>query len=146
MRKVKTSGIVNDVCSPGYAHYIAQSSTGCCGGLQWRRQTRFRRNGETGATEQNWEFDVFLGHGDGTFTQLAPQLFSPLGTDAPQQLLSVDLNNDGKPDLLIGLNANGGWVASGDDLMRLWATEMEPSRRPPFFFHTSVPSLQRVTQ
>jgi hypothetical protein len=71
----------------------------------------------TDATEKNWEFDVFFGHGDGTFTQLPSHLFPMLGTDSPQQLIAVDLNHDGKLDLLIGLNANDGWVASGDDLI-----------------------------
>ena len=71
----------------------------------------------TDPTGQAWEFDVFLGHGDGTFTQLPPQLFSMLGTDPPQQFLVVDLNHDGKLDLIIGLNSNQGWVASGDDLI-----------------------------
>jgi hypothetical protein len=66
-----------------------------------------------------WDFDVFLGQGDGTFAHLPTQQFSALGTYAPQQLLSVDLNHDGKLDLLIGLNANGGAVSSGDDLIEV---------------------------
>ena len=71
----------------------------------------------TDSTNEHWEFDVFLGHGDGTFTHLRPQLFPMLGTDPPQQMFAVDLNHDGKLDLLIGLNTNVGWVASGDDLI-----------------------------
>ena len=73
----------------------------------------------TDSPGQSWEFDVFLGHGDGSFTQLPGQLFPPLGAYGPQQLIAVDLNHDGKLDLLIGLNANQGWVASGDDLIEV---------------------------
>jgi hypothetical protein len=32
-------------------------------------------------------------------------------------LFALDLDHDGKLDLLIGLNGNGGWEASGDDLI-----------------------------
>jgi hypothetical protein len=71
------------------------------------------------STGQMWEFDVFLGHGDGTFTQLPAQLFPMLGTDGPQQIFAIDLNHDGKLDLLIGLNANGGFEDSGDDLIEV---------------------------
>ena len=62
------------------------------------------------------ELDVFLGSGDGTFKQLAPQTFAALTSAFPQQLIAGDFNHDGKLDLLIGYNANSGWVTSGDDL------------------------------
>jgi hypothetical protein len=65
-----------------------------------------------------WQIDTFLGGGNGTFTHLAEQQFPfPTTEDLPQQLIAVDLNHDGNLDLLIGLNANQGWVASGDDLI-----------------------------
>lgn len=73
----------------------------------------------TDSTGTKWEFDVFLGHGDGTFTQLASQMFPTLSTLGAQQLFAIDLNHDGKLDLLAGLNANEGWVASGDDLIEV---------------------------
>lgn len=62
------------------------------------------------------ELDVFLGNGDGTFKHLTPQTFTALTSAAPQQLIAGDFNHDGKLDLLIGNNANQGWVSSGDDL------------------------------
>jgi len=68
-----------------------------------------------GAPSMN-ELDVFLGNGDGTFTHLSPQVFAPLTDANPQQLIAGDFNHDGKLDLLIGSNTNGGWVTSGDDL------------------------------
>jgi len=72
----------------------------------------------TDANIADWEFDVFLGRGDGTFMQLAAQTFPnfPQGIP-PEQVMVADLNHDGKLDLLIGLNGNGGWVSSGDDLV-----------------------------
>ncbi len=64
------------------------------------------------------EVDVFLGKGDGIFTQIAAQTFTSLAgaNDLPIQLLAADMNHDGKLDLLIGYNTNSGWVVSGDDL------------------------------
>lgn len=62
------------------------------------------------------ELDVFLGNGDGTFRQLPSQTFTALSKLTPEQLLSGDFNHDGKLDLLIGYDGNGGWVSSGDDL------------------------------
>lgn len=62
------------------------------------------------------ELDVFLGNGDGTFRQLPSQQFPMLTQDPPQQLIAGDFNHDGKLDLLIGNNANSGFVSSGDDL------------------------------
>lgn len=73
----------------------------------------------TDSSGQNWEFDVFLGHGDGTFTHLPAQQFPLSGADPPEQIFAIDLNHDGKLDLLLGLNANTGWVDSGDDLMEV---------------------------
>ncbi len=74
-------------------------------------------NPGTPETDDTWELDVFLGNGDGTFRHLSPQTFPALTTTAfPYQLIAGDFNHDGKLDLLIGSNANGGWVASGDDL------------------------------
>lgn len=71
-----------------------------------------------------WVFNTFLGHGDGTFTQLAPQQFSTQGTVydptfTVQQLFAPDLNHDGNFDLLAGLNANDGFVDQGDDLVEI---------------------------
>jgi FG-GAP-like repeat/FG-GAP repeat len=62
------------------------------------------------------ELDIFLGNGDGTFKQMPAYTFAPLTTALPQQLIAGDFNHDGKLDLLMGHNENGGWVDSGDDL------------------------------
>ena len=67
-------------------------------------------------SDDTWELDVFLGNGDGTFKHLPPQTFPALTTAYPYQLIAGNFNHDGKLDLLIGNNANGGWVDSGDDL------------------------------
>jgi FG-GAP-like repeat len=65
------------------------------------------------------EVDVFLGAGDGTFRHLPPQTFANPSTGGSQQIFALDLNNDGKLDLLIGNNLNSGWTNSGDDLVEL---------------------------
>jgi len=67
------------------------------------------------------ELDVFLGHGDGTFTQLSPQNWPAISTNSatPVQIFAGDFNHDGKLDLLIGYNANGGWTPAGDDLIEI---------------------------
>jgi hypothetical protein len=86
------------------------------------------------STGTNWEFDVFLGHGDGTFTKVPAQIFPMLGTDAAQQLFAIDLNHDGKLDLLIGLNTNDGWVAKGDDLIEVLGNGDGTFRTPTILF------------
>ena len=63
------------------------------------------------------EIDVFLGQGDGTFKRLPSQTFPPVSSGVVQQIFAVDLNHDGKLDLLIGNNTNGGWTDTGDDLV-----------------------------
>jgi hypothetical protein len=60
--------------------------------------------------------DVFTGNGDGTFEHLASSTFSISSNNLPLQLLTADVNHDGKLDLLLGLDTNNGWVSSGDDL------------------------------
>src|SRR5205085_894235 len=52
------------------------------------------------------------------FAHLTRQTFPIINAGVtPLQLIVGDFNHDGNLDLLIGLNANGGWVASGDDLL-----------------------------
>jgi FG-GAP-like repeat len=63
------------------------------------------------------EVDVFLGRGDGAFKQLPSQTFPAPNTGGIQQIFARDLNHDGKLDLLIGNNTNGGWTDTGDDLV-----------------------------
>ena len=63
------------------------------------------------------QLDIFLGRGDGTFKELPEQGFASPSTGSPLQIFAVDLNHDGKTDLLIGNNLNGGWTDSGDDLV-----------------------------
>lgn len=64
----------------------------------------------------NWQLDVFLGKGDGTFTEL-PSLKYPIRpTDNPFQIFALDVNHDGKLDLLIGDETNGG-ATDDDDLL-----------------------------
>jgi FG-GAP-like repeat len=80
----------------------------------------FNRDGKLdfvalGATsEGGLELDTYLGHGDGTFTGLAPQQFAAENLGSTQQLIALDLNHDGKLDLLIGNNDNGGWTTHDD--------------------------------
>jgi hypothetical protein len=63
------------------------------------------------------QVDVFQGQGDGTFHELPEQTFASPSTGSPLQIFALDLNHDGKTDLLIGNNLNGGWTDSGDDLV-----------------------------
>jgi hypothetical protein len=55
---------------------------------------------------------VFLGHGDGSFTELPAQAF-----DGATQLIVSDYNHDGKADLIFGINGNAGDMPSGDDVL-----------------------------
>ena len=74
----------------------------------------------TDVSGANWEFDIFLGRANGTFTQQPTQLF-PNHYPGMQvlQFIVGDFNHDGKPDLLMGLDGNSGWVDSGDDLLEV---------------------------
>lgn len=99
----------------------------------------------TDSTQQKWELDIFLGHSDGTFTQVRSQLFTMLGTQPPQQIFAVDLNHDGKLDLLVGLDANIGSEASGDDLIEFLGngdgTFQTPTTLIPHFGSVAVADL-----
>ncbi len=76
----------------------------------------FGTPGSTSGPQAQGQLDVFLGNGDGTFNHLPAAVFTVSSTSTPQQLIVADFNHDGKPDLLIGFNANGGFLSSGDDL------------------------------
>ena len=101
----------------------------------------------TDTNQDKWELDVFLGHGDGTFTELAPQQFPPLSVLFPQQLFAIDLNHDGKLDLLIGINGNQGFEASGDDLVEALGngdgTFQTPTTLIPHFGAVAVADVNR---
>jgi FG-GAP-like repeat len=71
----------------------------------------------TNADYTQVQVDTFLGRGDGTFKELPEQNFASPSTGSPLQIFALDLNHDGKTDLLIGNNLNGGWTDSGDDLV-----------------------------
>ena len=73
----------------------------------------------TDLAQKNLEFDTFVGHGDGTFAELSSQLFPVENGGMPTQLFALDLNHDGKLDLLIGNNDNGGRTSNGDDLIEV---------------------------
>lgn len=68
----------------------------------------------TSLTGVEWRLDTFLGHGDGTFAHLTTQAFPYLSGGSPQQIFAIDINHDGKLDLLIGNNNNGGFTTSDD--------------------------------
>jgi hypothetical protein len=70
----------------------------------------------TGETAADWEFDFFFGHGDGTFTELPSQEFPVNNGGSLQQLFALDLNHDGKLDLLMGMNDDT-IPPAGDDLV-----------------------------
>jgi hypothetical protein len=65
------------------------------------------------------ELDVFLGQGDGTFRQLPSQTFANPSSGTPFQIFALDLNQDGKLDILVGNSLNGGWTNRGDDLVEM---------------------------
>lgn len=58
------------------------------------------------------QLDVFLGNGDGTFNHLPSQELSSLADSEFFQLIAADFNHDGKLDLLVGYETNGGAVGS----------------------------------
>lgn len=62
-------------------------------------------SGVNGGIPGNYEFDMFLGHGDGTFTQLPAQSFPAPGIASFQQIFAGDFNHDGEFDLMIGNDA-----------------------------------------
>jgi FG-GAP-like repeat len=101
----------------------------------------------TDPSGQNWEFNIFLGHGDGTFTQSRAQTFPILSTLSVRQFFAIDLNHDGKLDLLVAPNANLGWVDSGDDLIELLGngdgTFQPPTVLIPHFGPLAVADLNR---
>jgi hypothetical protein len=73
--------------------------------------------GGDGSSNDVVELDVFLGRGDGTFSHLPAQILPGTGSAGIQQIFAIDLNHDGKLDLMTGHNTNGGWTNSGDDLV-----------------------------
>ncbi|HZQ69951.1 MAG TPA: FG-GAP-like repeat-containing protein [Terriglobales bacterium] len=59
-------------------------------------------SGENGGNPGNYEFDMFLGRGDGTFMQLPAQSFPAPALISYQQIFAADFNHDGKLDVMIG--------------------------------------------
>lgn len=57
---------------------------------------------------------VFLGNGDGTFQTGYTQAFGVDPNAAPVAVYVGDFNRDGKLDLLVFMEANGGWTTSDD--------------------------------
>src|SRR6202007_863460 len=57
---------------------------------------------------------VFLGNGDGTFQTGYVQTFGGTTSRAPAAVYVSDFNRDGKLDLLVFLEDNGGWTLNDD--------------------------------
>ncbi|MCU1307404.1 MAG: hypothetical protein JWN45_2099, partial [Acidobacteriaceae bacterium] len=57
---------------------------------------------------------LFLGNGDGSFRNGTAQTFGGTGVRFPAAVYVGDFNNDGKLDLIVFLESNGGWTLNDD--------------------------------